>query len=132
MGEVVEFKKRELKHMITVCDVQQDSYQIFEADSISTPELLFDEYDAWWFDDVISVQGPQTWGPITIEGSQEIADAIRNCETAPRVTFESQPRTKHWWELHNVYLSTESEKGKHIIRFSNCTKHNYNRTEPKY
>ena len=132
MGDVVEFKKPELKFMVTVCDVQQDSYQIFEADSISLPEMEFSEHQVWWFDEKIYVPGAQIWRPITIEGSQEIADAIRNCETAPRVTFEAQPRTKQWWELHSVYLSTDSEEGKHIIRFSNCTKHKYSRTEPKY
>ena len=130
MGDVVQFKKPEVRYMVAICDGDLKSgefYQTFEADSITRPELTFVEHQVWYGTEKIYVPGPSVWGPITIEGPDEIGEAIRNSNQPPRVTFESIPRAKNWWELHNVYLSVDSEEGKHIIHFDNCTEHQYGR-----
>jgi hypothetical protein len=125
MGDVVDFKrpKTSSKFVVTVCDSKQ-KYQVFEVESVSTPKLEpAYKAEAWFGGEEVTVDGPNIWSPVTIEGDKEIADAIQYGDPPIRVTFGIEPATKHWWELHEVYLSTESEEEKHILFFMNCNEH---------
>ena len=124
MGDILEFKRRESsqKYSVSVCDSLQN-YQVFEASTVSKPQIEPAYTTTVWFrDDEVEIDGPGIWLPLTIEGDQEIAEAIKYGEPPIRVTFQSNKK-KAWYEISDVSLSSESEEGRHLLYFMSCIEH---------
>ena len=126
MDNVLEFKPRKYTFAVTVCDSKQN-YLKYEAESITRPNVTFEERQVLWCDETIFVTGPPRWDPITIQGDSKIGNAIRYGELPVRVTFEATPRTDEWWELDDVYVSADSDidNGNITLYFDSCTRHEY-------
>jgi hypothetical protein len=121
MGDILSFEPKR-KLVVSVCDATQN-YQVFDARSVTVPEISFFEHEVWFRDEKLNVMLGHNWSPATIVGPPEIAEAIRNGTPPVRVTFEHRPRKDCWWELHEAYLSTSSTPETHVIHFRAATRH---------